>query len=133
MKNDIEINADPWAYQDGGVQLRGELYRPPTVSNGAAVLVVHEADGIGGNVREHCRRLAKLGYIAAAADMHGEGRVLQGDEMHAALATFRADPAHLRRRVRAALDALCELDGVQANRVAAIGFCFGGMTVLELA
>ncbi|KKC23947.1 hypothetical protein WP12_22090 [Sphingomonas sp. SRS2] len=108
------------------------MYRPAT-PNGAAVLVVHEADGIGGNVRDHCERLAGLDYLAAAADMHGGGRVLDGADMYAALDAFRADPALLRRRVRAGFDALCGLDGVRAERIAAIGFCFGGTAVLELA
>jgi dienelactone hydrolase len=128
------MSAEPWSYNDGDLELRGEIYRPSSESaNGAAVLVVHEADGIGGNVREHCARLIKLGYIAAAADMHGGGRVLEGEEMHSALARFRADPELLRHRVRAAIDALCMIDGVHPSRIAAIGFCFGGLTVLELA
>lgn len=136
MRADMEIgtvSAEPWQYHDGDLALRGEVYRPATEPNGAAVLVFHEADGIGGNVREHCARLARLGYLAAAADMHGEGRVLPREEIPAALARFRSDPALLRRRARAALDALCGLEGVEAGRTAAIGFCFGGMTVLELA
>ena len=127
------MGAEAWIYQDGDLELRGELYRPSATANGGAVLVVHEADGIGGNVREHCARLAALGYVAAAADMHGGGRVLGGAEMFAALDAFRADPAYLRRRVRAGFDALCKTDGVDAGRAAAIGFCFGGTAVLELA
>lgn len=126
------MNAERWIYQDGGLALHGEIYRPST-PNGRAVLVVHEADGIGGNVRRHCARLAALGYVAAAADMHGGGRVLEGAEMAAALDAFRADPAFLRRRTRAALDAMCESESLAPDRVAAIGFCFGGMAVIELA
>lgn len=122
-----------WIYQDEGLELRGELYPPTATPNGAAVLVVHEADGIGGNVRAHCALLADLGYVAAAADMHGGGRVLDGAEMSAALDAFRAEPARLRRRVRCALDALHQLENVDPERSAAIGFCFGGMAVLELA
>lgn len=64
-------------YNDGCIDLQGEVYRPAT-PNGAAVLVAHEADGIGGNVRAHCARLAGPDYIAAAVDMHGGGRVLEG-------------------------------------------------------
>lgn len=127
------MHPEPWTYHDGGLELNGECYRPAATANGAAVLVVHEADGIGGNVRRHCARLAELGYIAAAADMHGGGRVLEGAEMTAALAAFRADPPMLRQRVGAALDALGRIDGVDPGRVAAIGFCFGGFAVLELA
>ena len=127
------MGTEAWIYNDGDLELRGEVYRPAATVNGGAILVVHEADGIGGNVRDHCARLAALGYVAAAADMHGGGRVLEGAEMFAALDAFRADPDSLRRRVRAGLDSLCKLDGVKPGRIAAIGFCFGGMAVLELA
>ncbi len=123
----------PWHYRDGELDLIGELCRPTAPANGCAVLVVHEADGIGGNVRGHCARLAALGYVAAAADMHGGGRVLDGEAMGRAVATFRADTALFRRRVTAAFDALCAAEALPPSRVAAIGFCFGGAAVLELA
>lgn len=125
--------AEPWRYHDGDLELIGELYAPTVQPNGRAVLVVHEADGIGGNVRRHCARLAELGYIAGAADMHCGGRVLSVEEIPPALEAFKSDPGYLRRRVRAALDALGQTTGIAPDRTAAIGFCFGGMTVLELA
>jgi dienelactone hydrolase len=127
------MRLEPWIYQDRELALHGELYRPTSAGNGKAVLVVHEADGIGGNVRRHCARLAELGYIAAAADMHGHGRVLDGAAMTAALETFKADPPLLRGRVRAALDALHVQLALPFEDIAAIGFCFGGFAVLELA
>lgn len=123
--------AEEWCYRDGGTELVGELHRPRGAGNGRAVLVVHEADGIGGNVRRRCAMLADMGYLAAAADMHGDGRVLEGEEMAAALARFRAGPDLLRGRVRGALDALGA--HAPAERTAAIGYCFGGFAVLELA
>lgn len=123
----------PHPYSAGEVECCGELYRPVGIANGRAVLVVHEADGIGGNVRRHSRRLAALGYTVLAADMHGDGRVLEGAEMHEALDRFRRDPDHLRARVRAGLDALAEASGCDAGSIAAIGYCFGGFAVLELA
>ncbi|WP_411973989.1 dienelactone hydrolase family protein [Sphingobium sp. 3R8] len=79
-------------YKDGAVLLRGETFPPTQEANGRAVLVIHEADGIGGNVRRHCRRLAKLGYFALAADMHGGGKPLHGEAMASALAQFRREP-----------------------------------------
>lgn len=127
------MSHEPWIYQDGSLELRGELYRPIAPANGRAVLVVHEADGIGGNVRSHCARLARLGYLAAAADMHGGGRVLEGAAMMEAVGAFRADPALFRKRVRAGFDALCHGEGIAPEHIAAIGFCFGGTAVLELA
>lgn len=120
-------------YVDRDVECRGELYRPAGAPNGRAVLVVHEADGIGGNVRRHSRLLAEIGCTVIAADMHGGGRVLEGQEMRDALDAFRSDPDYLRARVRAGLDALTGVEGVDADRVAAVGYCFGGFAVLELA
>jgi dienelactone hydrolase len=123
----------PWTYRHGGLALAGELYQPSDSGNGKAILVVHEADGIGGNVRRHCQMLAELGYVAAAADMHGKGRPLVGDEIPAALAAFRTDPDLLRDRTRAGYDALKEKFGLPDHSIAAIGYCFGGTAVLELA
>ncbi len=120
-------------YLDGDVELIGELYRPSGQANGKGMLVVHEADGIGGNVRRHCAKLAEDGYVVLAADMHGGGRVLQGEEMFAALERFKDNPSLIRQRVRAGFDELLAVSGLDAARCAAIGFCFGGFTVLELA
>lgn len=120
-------------YRDGDLPLQGELFRPAAAPDGRAVLIFHEADGIGSNVRGHAARLADLGYIAFAADMHGAGRLLKGDEVQDALASFRGDPAYTRCRAQAALDAMLAIEGVDNRRVAAIGFCFGGYCVLELA
>ncbi|MYL97244.1 dienelactone hydrolase family protein [Novosphingobium sp. FGD1] len=124
---------EPYEYADGSLRLRGELYRPVGPANGRAVLVVHEADGIGGNVRRHSRMLAELGYVVLAADMHGGGQVLEGDAMQEALKRFRSDPEQLRRRVRAGFDALAAIPGVASDRIVALGYCFGGFAVLELA
>lgn len=127
------MQSRPWHYRDGAQALIGEWYDPTAPANGCAVLVVHEADGIGGNVRRHCALLAELGYLAVAADLHGDGRVLADEAIPGALQAFREDPPHFRRRVRAALDALCAQAGLRPERVAAIGYCFGGFAVLELA
>lgn len=127
------MDSKPWHYQVGSTELVGEWYAPIPPANGRAVLVVHEADGIGGNVRRRCALLAGMGYVAAAADLHGGGRVLPDVEIPGALAAFREDPPLFRRRVRAALDALCRDAEVPCERTAAIGYCFGGLAVLELA
>lgn len=120
-------------YHDGGLALHGRLFAPAGPANGRAMLVVHEADGIGGNVLRHCAMLAERGYVALAADLHGGGRVLEDDEIMPAIVAFRSDPPAFRRRVRAAFDALAGVEGVDPERIAAIGYCFGGMAVLELA
>jgi len=122
---------ETFLYFDGETPLHGELYRPATGGDGRGVLVVHEADGIGGNVRRRCAQLAELGYLALAADLHGEGAPLEGEAMRAAVEGFRADPERFRRRVRAGLDALADI--ADAERLVAIGYCFGGTAALELA
>jgi dienelactone hydrolase len=124
---------EKWGYADGDLALTGELFRPRGEDRGRAVVVFHEADGIGGNVRRYASKLADLGYLAAAADMHGRGRPLEGDEIAPALAEFMNDRALLRRRALAAVEALREEAGLDTRRIAAVGYCFGGTTALELA
>ncbi|SFR78704.1 dienelactone hydrolase family protein [Sphingomonas jatrophae] len=122
-----------FTYSDGDLPLIGERWEPVGPANGRAMLVAHEADGIGGNVRRHAALLAEQGYAVFAADLHGHGRVLAGDDMMAAVQRFRADPALFRRRVRAGLDAMLAETGLPPARAAAMGYCFGGSAVLELA
>lgn len=138
MTDKRTTGAETWPYRDGDLALTGELFRPVR-PNGKAVLVVHEADGIGGNVRRHAALLAEQGYLAAAVDMHGaidehgRGRPLEGDEIAPALAAFKADRLLLRRRIGAAYHALKQDHSFADRDIAAIGYCFGGTTVLELA
>ncbi|MFW2831724.1 dienelactone hydrolase family protein [Sphingomonas sp. ID0503] len=119
-------------YRDGDLPLHGERHDPTGIQNGRAILIVHEADGIGNNVRRRAAMLAAEGYTAFLADMHGESRVLSGDEMTAALDRFKGDPAYFRARIRSAFDAVMA-EGFTPDRIAAIGYCFGGAAVLELA
>ena len=122
-----------FAYYHGTLPLVGEIHQPTGPANGRAVLVVHEADGIGGNVRRRCAMLASLGYVAAAADMHGGGRTLDAAQIEPAMARFKENPALLRGRVTAGLEALAASTGLPLRQIAAIGYCFGGLAVLELA
>jgi dienelactone hydrolase len=123
---------EPLHYHDGSLELRGVLERPRE-PNGRAVLVVHEAPGLGDNARRRTRMLAELGYVALAADLYGGGRTFGSEAAVAQMDALRGEPQVFRRRVQAGVDALTGLDGVDAGHVAAIGYCFGGMAVLELA
>jgi dienelactone hydrolase len=98
------------------------------------VLVFHEGLGLGEFAMARARMLAELGYVALAADMFGDRR--QARDLQEALklvGELRSQPAALRARGRAALETLAALPQVDAGRLAAIGFCFGGSVVLELA
>jgi dienelactone hydrolase len=98
------------------------------------VLVFHEGLGLGDFAMQRARRLAGLGYVAFAADMFGDRRQAHDpQEAGALIGPLRGNPAALRQRARAAVSVLAALPEVDANRIAAIGFCFGGAVALELA
>ncbi|MEQ1631509.1 MAG: dienelactone hydrolase family protein [Planctomycetota bacterium] len=96
------------------------------------VLVAHEGPGITKHTRERTRMLAELGYVAFAADLYGENKpsLERAKQM---VKQLRSDRSTLRRRTGAAFEVLLAHPHVDPERTAAIGFCFGGMAVLELA
>jgi len=98
------------------------------------VLVVHEWWGLNDFARERALKLAGLGYVALAADMYGGGDTARDREEAGKLAgALQNRPDLLRARAQAALGVLAADPLVDPKRLAAIGFCFGGTTVLELA
>jgi dienelactone hydrolase len=122
-------------YRDGTVTCRGFVAYDDTVSGKRpGVLVFHEGLGLGEHIIERARRVAKLGYVALAADMFGDRRQARDPEdMRGLVGDLRNEPTKLRARGRAALATLASLPQVDAGRLCAIGFCFGGSVVLELA
>ncbi|HXQ51628.1 MAG TPA: dienelactone hydrolase family protein [Stellaceae bacterium] len=122
------------SYSDGETNFLGYLADPEGSGRRPGVLVVHEAPGLNDHPKRRARMLAELGYVALAADLYGDGRVAQKPEESAQLmAPLREDIPRLRRRTRAALDALSKLRQVDPARLGAMGYCFGGLAVLELA
>jgi dienelactone hydrolase len=97
------------------------------------VMVVHAADGITEGVVARVGMLNDLGYAAFAPDLYGGVHPLRGPAMGEAMMTLRGRPGVLRARLRAALDLMAAHPEVDADRMAAIGYCFGGLSVLELA
>ena len=122
-------------YQHGGVAFEGVLaYDDAATGKRPGVLVVHDWMGPGPFSEEKAKELAALGYVAFAGDMYGKAvRPKSPDEARAAAGKARADPAVLRARAQAALDVLAKHPRVDGAKLAAIGFCFGGTTALELA
>jgi dienelactone hydrolase len=121
-------------YHHAGDLLVGQIAVPDGEGRRPAVLVMHDAVGLGGVVPERIRRLAGMGYVAFASDMYGNG-VRFDDPMQAGPSNMdlMGNPEKLRSRVLAAFDVLRARPEVDPTRIAAIGFCFGGMCVLELA
>jgi dienelactone hydrolase len=121
-------------YRHDGVALRGKLATPAGPGTHPAVLVMHDARGLGALVSRRARDLAAAGYVALATDMYGGGKrfenALEAGEPFAAL---QKEPERLRGRVLAGFEALKAQPQVDGSRIGAIGFCFGGQCVLELA
>ena len=122
-------------YQYDGTVFKGYLaYDDALPGRRPGVLVVHEWWGLNDFARKTAEQLASLGYVALAADMYGQGQVTGDPKEAGRLAgELRGNPPLLRARAQAALKALAEIPAVDPQRLAAIGFCFGGTTVLELA
>jgi dienelactone hydrolase len=122
-------------YRDGAINLRGYLaFDEKAAGRRPGVLVFHEGLGLGDFAMARARMLAELGYVALAADMFGDRRQARNlQEVAKLVGNLRSQPETLRARGRAALATLAALPQVDINRMAAIGFCFGGSVVLELA
>jgi dienelactone hydrolase len=122
-------------YRSEAVNLRGYLaFDDRAAGRRPGVLVFHEGSGLGEFTMARARKLAELGYVALAADMFGDRRPARNlQEVAKSVGDLRDRPETLRARARAALEALVALPQVDANRLAAIGFCFGGSVALELA
>jgi dienelactone hydrolase len=121
----------PIEYDAAGVTLRGYFARG---SEGArpGVLVAHEAPGMGPHVQQRAEMLADLGYAAFALDLYG-GEPFPFEETSDRHNALMEAPGLMLARARAALDVLASQPGVDSERLAAIGFCQGGITVMELA
>ena len=123
-------------YQDGDSQLEGYLAYNETGAPLPAVLVAHDWSGRREFACKAAERVAAMGYVGFALDMYGKGIYgSDGDaEGNAALMNpYFSDRALLRRRMNAALLAARELPQVDTTKIAAMGYCFGGLGVLELA
>lgn len=122
-------------YKDGDTVLEGYLAYDDSVSGKRpGVLVVHQWHGLTDYEKMRARELAGLGYVAFCADIYGKGvRPQTPQESGAQAGKYKNNRALLRERVNAGLDELKGNPMVDTSRVAAIGYCFGGTTVLELA
>jgi len=131
-----EVKTKTIEYRDGDVVLEGfAAWDPTTVSQGApGVLVVHQWLGLTDYEQSRCRQLAELGYVAFALDIYGKGIRPENPQAAGRLASvYKADRKLYRKRLNLGLEQLRKLPGVDSKKLAAIGYCFGGTGVLELA
>ena len=122
-------------YEADGLQMASHIYYDERRDGRRpGVLVFPEAFGLGNHAKSRAERLAGLGYIALACDLHGEGRIVHDlDEALGLVGPLRAEPARARARAAGALNVLQARPEVDASKIAAIGYCYGGTLALELA
>src|SRR4051812_35305732 len=134
--NDIDrgerMHTQDIEYRVDGKKFVGYLADGSNGRKTAGVLVAHEGGGMTGHPKERARMLAELGYVAFAMDTFGEP-ITSREQAMSVIGALSNDLATLRKRARTALDLLRSQPNVDPKRSAAIGFCFGGTTVLELA
>lgn len=129
------VKTEAVAYRHGDVELEGYLaYDDAVEGKRPGVLVVPEWWGLGNHAKRSAEQLAELGYVALAVDMYGKGKLTKDPKEAGQWAgALRNDRQLLRDRVKAGLDTLLANERVDPARIGAIGYCFGGTTVLELA
>ena len=129
-----EIRTEPIEYKDGDVTLKGLVaFDDAVAGKRPGVLVVHEWWGLNDYIKGRARQLAELGYVAFAADIYGEGFVTEDPKVAGQKAGEAKQAGHLRSRGLLALEQLKKHEKTNSAKVAAIGYCFGGSTVLEIA
>jgi dienelactone hydrolase len=122
-------------YKHGDVECQGYLaWDDAKDGPRPGVLVVHEWWGLNDYARSRAEQLAKLGYVALAADMYGGGKTAAHPQEAGEMASkVRANVDDWRKRATAALETLKSQPQCDKSKLAAIGYCFGGSTVLQLA
>ncbi len=122
-------------YEAGGRRCRDSSRWDNTITGKRpGILVVHEWWGLNDYTRGRAKQLAGLGYTALAVDMFGEGKAAtHPEDAQAFVAEVKKDAGAAKARFEAAMKVLQEQQTVDARKIAAIGYCFGGATVLSMA
>ena len=125
---DIEYHAD-------GARLVGYLaVDDAKAGKRPGVIVAHEGGGLTDHAKNSARKLAEAGYAAFALDYYGDGKPLADmSTVMTRIGAWMADPTGIRARAHAALEVLTAQPETDGGRLAGIGYCFGGTTVLEMA
>ena len=138
------MSTTPLRYSADGLTFCGQLAYPdvqgpdtqdPGVQRKVpGILIFPEAPGVGAHVIRRAAALAQMNYVALAADVHGDGMVFDDPKtMLESINKLKSQPERLYRRLQAGLQALAQVPQVDPERIAVIGYCFGGWCALELA
>jgi dienelactone hydrolase len=130
-----EVKSKTIEYTYEGQKFIGVLYYDDAVKGKRpGVLVVHEWWGLNQHARDRAQELAKLGYVAFACDMYGDGKTTEHPmDANKMASDVRKNADNWRGRAQAALKVLQDAEQCDSSKLAAMGFCFGGTTALQLA
>lgn len=129
------VKEEPVTYKAGDTTMKGfVVYDDAGKGKRPGIIVVHEWWGITKHTRDEARKLASQGYTAMVVDMFGDGKTADNPKDAGALAgSVRKDASVMMARFNAAKDVLGKHATVDAKKIGAIGFCFGGSVVLDAA
>ena len=125
----MQIATKPVTYKDADTTLNGIFFWDESLATKRpGVLVIHGGAGLDDHAKNRARRFAELGYVAFACDMYGEGVAGNRERIMARIAELRAEPDRLPRRANAGIEVL-RTHPLTDDHIAAVGYCFGGMTI----
>ena len=129
------ILTDDINYSAAGINFRGYLaYDPEWIQPRPCVMIAHDWGGRGEFFCQKARQVAAMGYVGFAIDMYGDAQLGHTNEQRRALMTpLKENRERLAMQMVAAFNKAATLPQVDAGKIAAIGYCFGGMCVLDLA
>lgn len=129
------MHKEPVEYADGDVALRGYVYWDDAFTGKRpGVMVVHEWWGLNDYAKLRAEMLAESGYVAFAADMYGGGRITRhAEDAKGWMQQITANTEDWQRRALLGLEQLQARPQVDGSKLAAVGYCFGGATVMQLA
>jgi len=132
---EAKVHTETVSYRHGSTELEGYLAYPEGLKTPApGILVIHDWSGPGPYSQRRAEELADAGFVAFAIDMYGKGvRPTTMEEKAKQAGIYRGDRSLMRARARAGLDQLLANPMVDRTKLAAIGYCFGGGSALELA
>jgi dienelactone hydrolase len=130
-----ELTTETVEYRDGETVLKGHLvYDASLPGKRPGVIVVHEWWGLNDYAKKRAEMLADLGYVAFAVDMYGNDRVTtHAEDAQGWMQQITANVDAWQARALAGLDVLRGVEQVDPDKLAAIGYCFGGATVMQMA
>ena len=129
------IKEEPVTYKDGETTLKGfVVYDDAITAKRPGIVMVHEWWGITNHIHNEARKFAQQGYTAFIADMYGDAKTADNPKDAGVLSSsVMKDPTVMESRFNAARDQLAKQTSVNPQRIGAVGYCFGGAVVLNMA